>query len=323
MANPPDQTAPTIKTRILIISDTHTALPHAASTSTNPTQQQRAFRWPLPPADVLIHCGDLTSNGALAQHERTVCSLLKPAPAKLKLVIPGNHDITLDAAYYGTSWQVHGGRSSGKQEDLGAIRDLYEGDEARGAGIVYLEEGFREFRLENGAKLRVYASAWTPEFCNWAFAYPRSEDRFNETESNKPKHPVPGHEEVDVMITHGPPKGILDRVLWSGERVGCEHLMRAVERCRPRLHAFGQIHEGWGAVRMDWERGKADPVVLKGKEEIVKDGAAFVDVSKESGGKELRWGKETLFVNASIMNLSYQPRNAPWVVDVNLPLADN
>lgn len=31
-------------------------------------------------------------------------------------------------------------------------------------------------------------------------------------------------------------------------------------------------------------------------------------------------GKDTLFVNASIMDVRYRPINAPWVVDLNLPL---
>ena len=310
----PDPKVTTIKTRMLILSDTHTALPYPTGDT------QHAFRWPLPQADILLHCGDLTFNGAFSQHERTL-SFLKSASAKLKIVIPGNHDITLDAAYYAKSWQIHGQRSG--EQDLSAIRSLYQGAEARDAGIVYLEEGVRDFRLDNGAKLRVYASPWTPEFCNWAFAYPRSEDRWNETETNKPQHPVPGLAEVDVMITHGPPAGILDRVERSGEHAGCEHLRRAVERCRPRLHAFGHIHEGWGAVRTDWERKRAGQVEVKGQEELVKDGAALVDVSHDSAGKELRWGEETLFVNASIMNLSYKPVNAPWVVCLDLPLAED
>ena len=46
--------------------------------------------------------------------------------------------------------------------------------------------------------------------------------------------------------------------------------------------------------------------------------AVFVDVS-ENGGDVLEPGKETLFVNAAIMDVSYRPVNAPWVVDIDLP----
>jgi hypothetical protein len=53
----------------------------------------------------------------------------------------------------------------------------------------------------------------------------------------------------------------------------------------------------------------------------VRDGGAFVDLSKE-GGKPLEFGKQTLFVNASIMDVQYDPTNAPFVVDLDLPLAN-
>lgn len=47
--------------------------------------------------------------------------------------------------------------------------------------------------------------------------------------------------------------------------------------------------------------------------------AAYIDMSK--GGKQpLKWGEETLFINASIMDVRYRPVNSPWVVDLDLPL---
>ena len=33
----------------------------------------------------------------------------------------------------------------------------------------------------------------------------------------------------------------------------------------------------------------------------------------------MSYEEETMFVNAAIMNLSYEPRNAPWIVDIDLP----
>lgn len=47
--------------------------------------------------------------------------------------------------------------------------------------------------------------------------------------------------------------------------------------------------------------------------------AAYIDISKD-GKKPLMWGEETLFVNASIMDVRYRPVNPPWVVDLDLPL---
>jgi hypothetical protein len=56
---------------------------------------------------------------------------------------------------------------------------------------------------------------------------------------------------------------------------------------------------------------------------MVEESAMHVDISSSSAGKPLRFGKETLMVNASIMNLMYQPQQSPWVVDVDLCLADS
>ena len=52
---------------------------------------------------------------------------------------------------------------------------------------------------------------------------------------------------VDVLVTHGPPMGVLDRTS-RGESVGCEALAEALERIRPRLHVFGHIHESYGTL---------------------------------------------------------------------------
>jgi hypothetical protein len=50
-------------------------------------------------------------------------------------------------------------------------------------------------------------------------------------------------------ITHGPPYGILDKVI-SGQPVGCETLRARLDSgsLRPRLHLFGHIHEAHGAL---------------------------------------------------------------------------
>lgn len=82
--------------------------------------------------------------------------MLKAAPAELKLVIPGNHDITLHEEFYvrgtGKDKHIKGGRG---MEDVEKIRELWTGQEAREAGIVYMEEGIRAFDLGNGARFTV------------------------------------------------------------------------------------------------------------------------------------------------------------------------
>jgi Icc-related predicted phosphoesterase len=56
--------------------------------------------------------------------------------------------------------------------------------------------------------------------------------------------------DTDVLITHGPPMGIRD-LCANGERVGCEDLLQAIISIKPRIHAFGHIHEGQGTTRVD------------------------------------------------------------------------
>lgn len=53
---------------------------------------------------------------------------------------------------------------------------------------------------------------------------------------------------TDLVITHGPPFGILDVTGSSAEHQGCAHLLAAIRRVRPALHVFGHIHESYGMV---------------------------------------------------------------------------
>lgn len=313
----------TIKTRLLLLSDTHNTPPH-------PPPSPHPYRHPLPKANILIHAGDLTTTGKLTEHKTTL-SVLKSAPAELKLVVAGNHDITLDEKYYAavpaTSYRVRAGR-----EDTAAIKQLYTSAEAYEAGIRYLTEGTRSFTLGTGAKVTVYASPYTPAFCGWAFAYPRGEDRFNPPGTPAPASAeaaadaagasiVPDFPSVDIMVTHGPPASVLDTVV-HGASVGCEALYAAVRRARPRVHVFGHIHEGYGALRGSWgeDMTLARTRVVCDEERVREERSAYVDVSQDSN-RPLRFGEETLFVNASVMDVRYRAVNAPWVVDLDLPCA--
>jgi len=91
--------------------------------------------------------------------------------------------------------------------------------------------------LWNG--LRIYATPWTYFIPGiWAFdVSPR--------ELAPRMAAIPAG--IDVLLTHGPPFGILDRTS-GGEHAGSRSLLEAVTRVRPRLHVFGHIHEGRGRV---------------------------------------------------------------------------
>lgn len=69
-----------IPTRVLVLSDTH---------------GEGLHHMPQDPVDVAIHCGDLTEESKLGEFEEMV-GLLRQINAPLKLVIAGNHDVTLD-----------------------------------------------------------------------------------------------------------------------------------------------------------------------------------------------------------------------------------
>lgn len=98
--------------------------------------------------------------------------------------------------------------------------------------------------------MTIFGSPYTPEFFYWAYMKPRSE-------LDMVWRSIPA--DIDILITHGPPKGILDVTtdIYTGEHVhvGSGALMRHVEdRITPRIHAFGHIHDepgisNFGTVR--------------------------------------------------------------------------
>ncbi|RKP27380.1 Metallo-dependent phosphatase-like protein, partial [Syncephalis pseudoplumigaleata] len=165
--------------------------------------------FPVPEGDVLIHAGDLTYTGTKRQVANTV-TWLTNLPHPVKLIIAGNHDLTQ------------------------AIRSIWA--MAAGHGIHYLEDAAHRLDGAHGGWL-VYGSPWQPEFGGWAFNKPRGAP-LREVWDRIP-------EATDILITHGPPRGILDRVV-TGESCGCDDLLVRVQTVRPIVHIFGHIHEGRG-----------------------------------------------------------------------------
>lgn len=59
--------------------------------------------------------------------------------------------------------------------------------------------------------------------------------------------------EVDrktIFVTHGPPKGILDRVA-NGFHVGADSILCLVKKKQPIFHVFGHVHEAFGNAKID------------------------------------------------------------------------
>ena len=54
--------------------------------------------------------------------------------------------------------------------------------------------------------------------------------------------------DTDILITHSPPYGILDKTYKSQ---GCIYLLQAVLKLSPRYHLFGHIHEAYGIDKLN------------------------------------------------------------------------
>jgi Icc-related predicted phosphoesterase len=201
----------------------------------------------LPPADVLILAGDLLPNhfadpdrDAVAQWNdlRDLDDFCGSLSYRHVLLIAGNHDWIFE------------------RNNL-AAREL--------RNITYLEDSAVEI---DGVKF--YGSPYQPEFFSWAFNLERSSPELAQVWSRIP-------EEIDILITHGPPYGILDQPFGRGEHAGCELLLKRINEVRPKLHIFGHIHGSYGQMRVG----------------------------------------QTLFVNASLCDERYEPVNAPVVLEVD------
>lgn len=86
----------TVSTRIFVLSDTHDGR------QSSKFADDGAFRQPFPKADLVLHSGDLTMTGQMHEYEESL-QLLESLKAELKLVIAGNHDLSLDEKYYRTN----------------------------------------------------------------------------------------------------------------------------------------------------------------------------------------------------------------------------
>jgi len=169
--------------------------------------------------DVLIHAGDGTLGGTEDECERFI-SWLSRQQSRFGAVVlvAGNHD-----------WAFQ------RQPEL--MRTLCDT-----AGVIYLQD-----RAADIAGLKFYGAPWQPEFCDWAFNLPRNGEGLEAVWSAIPW-------ETEVLVTHGPPAGILSTNC-SGEECGCELLRKRVEELpRLKLHVFGHIHHSRGVT--SWMGGK-------------------------------------------------------------------
>jgi Icc-related predicted phosphoesterase len=204
----------------------------------------------VPTGDLLIHSGDLTFRGDIEETSQELRELGRIAK-NFKygcVLVEGNHD-----------WLGH------KHPQL--------------MDQMCIDNGITLLR-DSGVTvdgLNLWGSPYQPEFCNWAWNLPRGQalkDKWDQIPDN-----------THVLITHGPPMGILDPVerfnrktgLIDIEHVGCADLYNRIQELPSlRLHVFGHLHLGYGHIE------------IKG-----------VD-----------------YINASVCTENYKPTNPPQVISI-------
>lgn len=191
--------------------------------------------------DLLIHSGDIDA--------RTLDDVIrfyrwfKSLKAKYKIFVPGNHDFFFE-------------------KNMNLCKETF-----KDANITVLNN--ESVKVDH---LKIWGSPITPTFFNWAFMA----DRGDEIKQFWDMIP----EDTDILITHGPPSGIFDYVSRGGN-VGCFDLLKTIEKIKPKIHAFGHIHEGYGQLEQIWNDDK-----------------------------------KTTFINASLMDENYDLVNKPITVEI-------
>ena len=136
-------------------------------------------------------------------------------------------------------------------------------------GIILLED--TSVTIEG---LKIWGSPIQPAFCNWAFN--RARAPMHSTPHCAGHAPIEDHwdkipMDTDIVLTHGPVYGFLDVTYYGGDHVGCEYLAEVISKVQPLMHVGGHIHEARGTYTVPTDKGF------------------------------------TTFVNASSLNLSYNP----------------
>jgi len=162
--------------------------------------------------DMVIHSGDFTNYKEYIYNLPECESFLnwyEAVQVPIKILVAGNHDAT--------AFKV--GRKQFKEM-------------CSKRGIIYLED-----ELYTVNNIKIYGSPVQPSFCDWYFQ--KSRAKLYNFWSNIPN-------ETDILITHGPPKGVLDLSEnrdRTYDRCGCSALMKHIlNRLNLKFHLFGHIH---------------------------------------------------------------------------------
>lgn len=168
----------------------------------------------LPAGDVLIDAGDWTAD----DDYRSICDYLawmNAQPHEHKVIVPGNHQTWVEA----------------NPDQFMALKDIVA------PSVIYLNDSGTEI-----AGLKMWGSGYTPVFFDWAF----NVERGPAIQAHWDLIPT----DTQVLITHGPAMGILDKTREG--HFGCANLATTIrERLKSLvLHQCGHFHGPGGQVEI-------------------------------------------------------------------------
>lgn len=167
----------------------------------------------VPEGDILVHAGDATSRGTLAEM-KAFLTWFETQPHQHKIFVAGNHDMLA-------------------ADDHSLFEMLLEEHPT----ITYLEDSGTEIM-----GLRFYGTPWVSWCGDWAFVA-------NSAERYEIWKQIPT--ETDVLVTHSPIYQILD-LCKNGDKVGCQYLRdEVINRIKPKLLLHGHIHEAYGQHQLE------------------------------------------------------------------------
>lgn len=165
----------------------------------------------LPKGDILVHGGDYSNMGTLEELEDFL-NWMNEQDFKYKIMVAGNHDAPLE---------------KDRRRAMKLI-DQYDSE------VIYLQDTY--VKLPEG--FTIYGSPWTPEFCNWYF--------MEKDESAKMKAHINKIVKTDVLVSHGPAHGVLDKCD-DGYLAGSKTLFKKVKEVQPKYLLSGHIHEAYSS----------------------------------------------------------------------------
>lgn len=177
----------------------------------------------VPHGDVLVCAGDFTRRGTVKEI-MAFNTWLGSLPHAHKVVVAGNHDLLFDSSYYNANWR-----------QWTPVKEDCHADTAR--NLLTNATHYLEHEEAEVAGLRIFGSPYQPcpKGREMAFQYKREDAQHRWRD-------IPAG--LDVLITHGPPKGICDTFI--AKSAGCPALLERVAVAKPQFHVFGHIHTAYG-----------------------------------------------------------------------------